>query len=236
MDKNRKVVKEAQDYAIEAASNRIANVLGLTSMPVIWNVNTYRVPDKGGAVRKYPMGFMYIQDISSVPHAAFKKQFNIQQFAALSNGTAVAYKLHPLLINLQFELITDDPNQAVKWASHLLIMREDHESNKELSFQLELTPSNMIIPSQLVLTTDSYPIERVEFSEDVPMEFKITGQIALYTRGTMGGVSGEVIARFNINDDVNPDAAILNQDGTTDGLFANADGSKKFPIRLRSNF
>lgn len=230
-----KIQKNFQDVALDNVASKFAKLMGINNIPVIWTSNPYKVPTKGGEIRSYPMGFMYVQDISVPQHVGHKKHSNVFQYIYADKGRAMAFTLTPISLNVQFELISDDYQQAFQWATDLLIMRQEHASNSKLSFSTTIKEINFSVPTQVIMITDNYPIDRVEYTEDQPMEYRIVGQLQVLTRATKGGMMARVIPTFNVSDETDPEHAVLNEDGSASRLFSTADGTKTFPIRLRSN-
>lgn len=232
-----KIEKNFQDVALDFAAKRFAEMLGIDNVPIVWNVNPYRVPKTDGSVPKsYPIVYMKTTRFGRQESAAYKKMVNTYQYGLLDNaGSRHALKLLPIVIDLQFFLITDNYQQAVKWATELLISRESHEDNSTLSFSIKSkhTPG-FVITNQMILTSDSYDIQEVEYDESVPMEYRIEGTLTLNTRASKDGMKPDLIATLLVLESTDPDNAVQNVDGTTNGLYRDPNNNV-IPIRIRSN-
>ena len=232
--------KTFADLALEKAKNLFGNLVAIDpdSIAIIWNANAFKKLQAGrkpDATRTYPYGVIRVQTVGRNENTAFKKNISTYEYGNAIGNSRPALKLLPVSYGLSFKLITDDYRQAFYWANRLLIIREDKSLYSKLSFSLASNryPS-LRIPSQLILTSENYQIQDIEYDESVPMEYAIEGEMLFNTRNGLRDMDIDLIATFDVYSNTDPDNAVENTDGTTEPLLRTSTG-KALPINLRSN-
>ena len=231
--------KSLQELALETLAKRFAELLGVDSIPIVWNANHKRVMKETSNVpTSYPIMYLNVTNVARNEHFPFKRLTNTDQLGYVSgDGTRKAIRLTPIQVTLRFFLKTDDYRQALDWATQLVIASNEHESNAVLAFTLSSSDlgDKFKHPNHAILTTADYPINEVEFTEAEVMEYSIDGEMMFYTRASRGKLEAKLIATFGILPQTNPDAAVRNVDGSTSPLLKSSDGTKIYPVRFRSN-
>lgn len=234
-------IKDYQDYALEAASLKFASFLGIDHAPIVWNVNPYKVQRPEGDVPKgYPIIYLRVVAMERSEFASKRKQTNQYSYGAIAEDgvSRKALKLTPATIEFDFMLITDDPRDATGWVSKLIVYNEDFAKHSNLGFVIAPNKmgGNFKITNQLIITSERYDIQPVEYDENAPMEYNIVGTMRLITRLTTGGLDPSLIPTLAVYHNTNPSKAIVNEDDSTDGLEIDYDMSAKvFPISLRNS-
>lgn len=233
-------LKNFAERALSKSLDVLATAIGIdpNSMLLTWNANSYRSSQMDKSKPKtYPFGVVKVNRIARNENFVFKKMANVFQHGAVTSDgkSRPAIKLLPVTLSCTFKLITDNPNQAMAWACQLLSIRETHDLYDTLSFALvsKLYPT-IKIPTQLVLESEGYDIQDIEYGEDVPMEYAIEGEFKVHTRNSDTGLDVSLISTFDVYSNVDPKSATNNVDGTTQELFTTSTG-KPLPIVLRTN-
>jgi hypothetical protein len=228
------------DLSLEKAKNVFGHLLGIQSdsIAIIWNANALKALQAGrkpDSTRTYPYGVLRVQTVGRNENTVFKKNISTYEYGNVAGNSRPALKLLPVSYGLSFRLITDDYRQAFYWANRLLIIRESKELYKKLSFSLSSHKyPSLKIPSQLILVSENYQIQDIEYDESIPMEYFIEGELLLNTRNGLSDMDVELIATFDVYTNTDPDNAVENTDGTTEPLLKTSVG-KVLPINLRSN-
>lgn len=233
--------KTFADLALEQAKNVLAELLDINheSASIVWNVNAFKrlQSNKPAKDKSYPFLIMRVQRVARNEAFPFKKTLKHYEHGAVTaeGNTRPAIKLLPVTYGLSFKIVTDDPQQAFYWANRLLLIREEPTLFSKLAFTLSSKKyPTLRIPTQLIITSEDYQIQEVEYDEGVPMEYSIEGELLLNTRNGLNATEVDLIATFDVYTNTDPDAAVVNTDGTTEPLLRTATG-KPLPIILRSN-
>lgn len=232
--------RELHEIAMDFAAKTFATFLGIDNVPIVWNQNPYRTLTKEGLKRSsYPIIYIKFRSMKRSEWAPKTKHTSQPAYGKLvdEGNSRTSLRLTPVTIDLEFMIITDDPNDAMTFVTKLLVGDEDFTKRKELSFAMrnKALGDNFSVTNQLVLTSEQYDIQDVEFDESTPMEYNIVGTMQLNTRATFGGIDPTFIPTFAVYSNINPTTAVMNDANTTSGLTVNATSEEPIPVAIRDS-
>lgn len=229
--------KTLQEVVLDRVSTRLALFFGVKSAPIVYSSNPFKEVSVDKGSLSYPFVWLKFRSQGRNTDLAYKKEVNHKQFGPLrEDGSRIALNLMSIIINMDFEYITNDPKIASRMIGRLLFAKESYAKNNVLSFSVNNSKlKGLNFGVQIYLENEEYDLQEVEYAEDAPMEYKIQGALKIYTKGTEGCIDPEYLPSFFVPEqDAADDYDAITHSGESIPLTVRTDGQRQ-PIRLRAN-